>query len=174
MTIKIALVDDHHVFRAGLRAIIGGVRDFSVAGEAADARSAYPLVDENQRCVGIVSRQDLLGPTATPDTPLSQIGSADVVTVTPDDTLLTALERIIDEEVEHLPVLDAAQHIVGMCTRTDILRARSRHRSSEESQAGWHATWRQRRSTRGKRFTARAGSAFPRDVAPLRRSPRPR
>jgi two-component system response regulator NreC len=46
MAIKIALVDDHHVFRAGLRAIIGGVRDFSVTGEAADARSAYPLVDK--------------------------------------------------------------------------------------------------------------------------------
>jgi CIC family chloride channel protein len=110
--------------------------------------SAYPLVDENQRCVGIVTRQDLLGPTATPDTPLSQIASSDVVTVTPNDTLLTALERIIDEEVEHLPVLDAAQHIVGMCTRTDILRARSRQLTSEQSQAGWHATWRQRRSTR--------------------------
>ena len=110
--------------------------------------SAYPLVDENQRCVGIVSRRDLLGPEATADAPLSRIASPDVVTVTPDDTLLTALERIIDEEVEHLPVLDAAQRIVGMCTRTDILRARSQYRTAEESQAGWHAAWRRQRRTR--------------------------
>ena len=80
---------------------------------------------------------------ATADAPLSQIASPDVVTVTPDDTLLTALERIIDEEVEHLPVLDAEQRIVGMCTRTDILRARSQHLTAEHSQQGWHAAWRQ-------------------------------
>jgi CIC family chloride channel protein len=110
--------------------------------------SAYPLVDENQRCVGIVSRRDLLAPEATADAPLSRIASPDVVTVTPDDTLLTALERIIDEEVEHLPVLDAAQRIVGMCTRTDILRARGQYRTAEESQAGWHAAWRRQRRTR--------------------------
>jgi CBS domain-containing protein len=110
--------------------------------------SAYPIIDETQRCGGIISRSDLLGPDATADAPLSQIASPDVVTITADDTLLTALERIITEEVEHLPVLDPAQHIVGMCTRTDILRARSKYLTAEQSQAGWHATWRRRRSTR--------------------------
>jgi DNA-binding NarL/FixJ family response regulator len=44
MTTKIALVDDHHVFRTGLRSIIAGVGDFSVVGEAPDARKAYPMV----------------------------------------------------------------------------------------------------------------------------------
>ena len=107
--------------------------------------SAYPLVDANQRCVGIVSRSDLLGADATPDMSLSHIAGPDVVTVTPDDTLLTALERIINEQVEHLPVLDTDQHIIGMCTRTDILRARSQHLTAEDSQEGWHAAWRRRR-----------------------------
>lgn len=67
------------------------------------------------------------------------------MTVAPDDTLLTALERIIDEEVEHLPVLDDQQHVVGMCTRTDILRARSRHIAAEQSQEGWQVGWRRKR-----------------------------
>ena len=86
------------------------------------------------------------GPDADPDTPLSSIGSTDVVTLTPDDTLVTALERIVDEEVEHLPVLDDDRRIVGMCTRTDILRARGRHLAAEQSQQGWHAAWRSRRA----------------------------
>ena len=110
--------------------------------------SAYPLVDQDRLCVGIVSRSDLLSPEATADVPLSRIASTDVVTVTPDDTLLTALERIIDEEVEHLPVLDEKRHIVGICTRTDILRARSHHLTAEQSQPGWHASWLRRRSSR--------------------------
>jgi len=50
-------------------------------------------------------------------------------------------------EVEHLPVVDSDRHIVGMCTRTDILRARSRHLTAEDSQEGWHAAWRRRRSS---------------------------
>ncbi|MFI5046831.1 MAG: chloride channel protein [Acidimicrobiia bacterium] len=110
------------------------------------SHGAYPLVDGHDRCVGIVSRSDLLGEESAPGVPLSRIGSPDVVAVTPEDTLLTALERIVDEEVEHLPVLDAQRHVVGMCTRTDILRARSRYRAAEESQTGWHAAWRRRRS----------------------------
>lgn len=136
-------------------AMVTEVTVLNANGNVADARrsldgtlhSAYPLVDEHQRCVGIVSRSDLLGPDATADVPLSRIASPDVVTVTPDDTLLTALERIIDEEVEHLPVLDTDQHIIGMCTRTDILRARSQHLTAEDSQEGWHAAWRRRRSS---------------------------
>jgi chloride channel protein, CIC family len=136
-------------------AMVTEVVVLDATGNVADARrsldgtlhSAYPLVDENQRCVGIVSRGDLLGADATPDMSLSRIASPDVVTVTPDDTLLTALERIINEEVEHLPVLDTDQHIIGMCTRTDILRARSQHLTAEDSQEGWHAAWRRRRSS---------------------------
>jgi DNA-binding NarL/FixJ family response regulator len=44
MTTKIALVDDHHVFRTGLRSIIAGAGDLSVVGEAPDARKAYAMV----------------------------------------------------------------------------------------------------------------------------------
>jgi CBS domain-containing protein len=112
------------------------------------SHSAYPLVDVQRRCVGIVSRSDLLAADATPDVPLIKIASPDVVSVAPDDTLLTALERIVDEDVEHLPVIDDEQHVVGMCTRTDILRARKQRRDAEESQTGWHAAWRRRHSAR--------------------------
>ena len=56
------------------------------------------------------------------------------------------LERIVEEEVEHLPVLDADSRIVGMCTRTDILRARSRYLDADQRQEGWHAAWRRRRA----------------------------
>ena len=108
--------------------------------------SAYPLVDEQRRCVGIVSRSALLASDATADLTLSRIASRDVVTIAPDDSLLTALERIVVEAVEHLPVVDTDQRIVGMCTRTDILRARSRHLDEEQSQEGWHGAWRRRRS----------------------------
>ena len=72
-----------------------------------------------------------------------------MITVEPDDTLLTALERIVEEEVEHLPVVDRDRHVVGMCTRTDILRARHEHRAAEQQQTGWHTRWRRRSEPSG-------------------------
>jgi CIC family chloride channel protein len=141
-TVRAAMVTDVDVLDAG--ASLGAARRV-VDGAV---HSAYPIVDEHRHCVGIVSRSDLLAPDVTDDAPLLDVASADVVSITADDTLLTALELIVTEEVEHLPVLDAEGHVVGMCTRTDILRARGTYLTAEHSQAGWHASWRQRRSTR--------------------------
>jgi CBS domain-containing protein len=106
------------------------------------AHSAYPLVDAEHRCVGIVSRRDLLDPDARADAPVLEIASTDVVSVSPGDTLSTALERILDEDIEHLPVVDPANRVLGICTRTDILRARKRDRDAEQTQPGWRRSWR--------------------------------
>jgi len=48
MPTKVILVDDHHVFRAGLRAILASEADISVVGEASEARQAYSLLDSAQ------------------------------------------------------------------------------------------------------------------------------
>jgi CBS domain-containing protein len=112
-----------------------------------DAHSAFPLVDHDRRCVGIVSRQDLLDTDADGNTPVMKIASADVVTVSPDDTLLTVLEQIVDEHVEHVPVVDRSDQLVGICTRTDILRARDGHRAADAVQPGWRPRWRDRRAS---------------------------
>ncbi|MFI5288702.1 MAG: response regulator, partial [Polyangia bacterium] len=46
--LKVALIDDHQLFREGLRALLGSQPDLKVVGEAADAREGYGLV-ESQR-----------------------------------------------------------------------------------------------------------------------------
>lgn len=108
--------------------------------------SAYPVVDGDRHCVGMVSRIDLLAPDATATVRLADVAGTDVVSVSPDDSLLVALERIVYEAVEHLPVLDADRHVVGICTRTDVLRARSRHLAAEQRQPGWSTGWRRHRA----------------------------
>ena len=110
------------------------VRDASPASSTG-RHSAYPLVDDDGRCVGIVSRSDLLAAGRGRTTNGRRAGS-DVVTVAPDDTARRAA-AILDEEVDHLPVLDD-DRLVGMCTRTDVLRARhaARRRSPPTRLAG--------------------------------------
>lgn len=99
------------------------------------AHSAYPLVDDQGRCVGIASRTDLLqSSTEDPGRPLSHVASRDVVVVQPDETVLAALQRILEEGVEHLPVVDHSERLVGICTRTDVLKARRWQLEHERSQ----------------------------------------
>jgi CIC family chloride channel protein len=105
-------------------------------GFEAGRHSAYPVVDAEGRCVGMVSRGDLLESRADDARPVLEVASRDVVTVSPDDTVFVALRRIVEEGVEHLPVV-AAGRLVGICTRTDVLRARHRQLDLEVRQPGW-------------------------------------
>jgi CBS domain-containing protein len=44
---------------------------------------------------------------------------------------------MLQEEVDHVPVIDDSEQLVGICTRTDVLRARARRFELEERQRGW-------------------------------------
>jgi DNA-binding NarL/FixJ family response regulator len=48
MTLKLALVDDHRLFREGMRALLSTQSDFQLVGEASQAQDAYALVDHAQ------------------------------------------------------------------------------------------------------------------------------
>jgi CBS domain-containing protein len=97
---------------------------------------AYPLVDEDGSLAGIVARGDLLRAPELDGGPVADVASPDVVTVAPDEPVLAALQLMLEEEVEHLPVVDDGR-LVGICTRTDILRARRRQLELERAERGW-------------------------------------
>jgi CBS domain-containing protein len=91
--------------------------------------------------VGIITRGDLL--REPDDAALESVASRDVVSVAPSDTVLVALEAMLDESVDHLPVLDDGR-LVGICTRADVLSARKAQFAEERPQPGWRprtATW---------------------------------
>jgi CIC family chloride channel protein len=95
----------------------------AVAGFAAGGHSAYPVVDGDGRVVGVVSRGDLVGGEEPEESTLGELLSGPVAHVGPADTVLAALEQMLEAEVDHLPVVDR-HRLVGVCTRTDVLRAR--------------------------------------------------
>ena len=95
----------------------------AVARFAAGGHSAYPVVDGDGRVVGVVSRGDLVGGEEPEESTLGELLSGPVAHVGPADTVLAALEQMLEAEVDHLPVVDR-HRLVGVCTRTDVLRAR--------------------------------------------------
>jgi CBS domain-containing protein len=123
-------------------ATVGDARDRFSRGQ----HSAYPIVEAPRLCVGIVARTDLLRDGVEDSDRLLDHASRDVVTVRPDDVAITALQRIVEEGVEHLPVVDG-HALVGICTRTDLLRVRAPQFASERHQSGWRSSpspWHQR------------------------------
>ena len=69
--------------------------------------------------------------------PLLEHASRDLVTVGPDDVALTVLQRMLEEGIEHVPVVDADGCLAGICTRTDLMRIREHQFDLERHQAGW-------------------------------------
>jgi hypothetical protein len=91
----------------------------------------------------VLVRQSRISPRAALAKPLSAalaigIGGpfGAVVSVAPDDTVFRALQRLLEEEVEHLPVITGGK-LAGICTRSDVLRTRRHQLELERRQPGW-------------------------------------
>ena len=132
-TTRVGEIMSTDVVTVGAGDALGDARRRFVDGR----HSACPLVDDEGRCVGMVTRSDLLA--AGEDADAVAVGAlfgGDVVGVAGADTVLTALQRMLDESVDHLPVLDD-DRLVGICTRTDVLRSRQRALAADHPEPGW-------------------------------------
>jgi CIC family chloride channel protein len=102
-----------------------------------DLHNAYPIVDGDGRCSGIVARDDLIRDGSRAEDPVLSIANEDIVSVSPDHSLLETLNLMLQEEVDHVPVIDDSEQLVGICTRTDVLRARGKQLEQDQRQRGW-------------------------------------
>jgi CBS domain-containing protein len=107
---------------------------------AESGHGALPLVDRVGRCVGIVGQADLLRDGVLDEGPALGVAETEVVTARVDAPLLTVVEDIVDEGVDHVPVVDGDGRMVGICTRTDVFRVRREHAEHERRQVGWRAS----------------------------------
>jgi CBS domain-containing protein len=100
------------------------------------AHGAYPVVDEDGRCVALLERRDLL--VGDPPAGGTAVDAArrDVISVGSDTPLVEALELMVEEGVDHLPVVDG-ERLVGICTGADIVRARADQIALDHRQPGW-------------------------------------
>jgi CBS domain-containing protein len=67
---------------------------------------------------------------------ISLDADTELVTITPDDRVYLALERMLDSGLELLPVVEDGR-IVGVCHPTDIINARAHRLDHERVQPGW-------------------------------------
>lgn len=88
----------------------------------------FPVLDKEDRFVGVVTIQDLERATAQVSTQgltVADITKRDVVTARPHDMLSTALHYMSDRDVGRIPVVDPDEphRLRGLLRRQDIVRA---------------------------------------------------
>jgi CBS domain-containing protein len=85
------------------------------------------LVMQGETLAGIVSERDyarkviLLGRSSA-DTPVRDIMSSPVLTVSPDTSVQTCMQLMTDRRVRHLPVVEGGR-VVGMVSIGDLVKA---------------------------------------------------
>ena len=94
------------------------MRDYHIGG--------IPVVDEDNRLVGIVTNRDLRFEHRL-DKKIDEVMTSENLVVTHQQTALTAAAQILQEnKIEKLPVVDANNRIVGLITYKDITKAKDK------------------------------------------------
>ena len=145
---------DLHVDTAS-NTLVGEVMTTEVITIAADASAAdaadivgttghnvLPVIDQEGHLTGVIARSDLMREDALLTGSISDLAQVDVVTVATDATVGEASRLMMAEGVDHLPVVEDGTVLVGMCTRTDILKAARLALTAESREAGWLSRYR--------------------------------
>ncbi|TLY70639.1 MAG: CBS domain-containing protein [Gammaproteobacteria bacterium] len=85
------------------------------------------LVMKGEALAGIVSERDyarkvILRGRSSSDTPVRDIMTSQVLTVSPDTSVQQCMQLVTDKRVRHLPVVEAGR-VVGMVSIGDLVKA---------------------------------------------------
>ena len=87
-------------------------------------KSHYPIVEQNV-IIGIISDRDLLTAKAngySPTAPISEIMTNVVILVTENTDIRIVSKIMLDENISSLPVINDSDVLIGMITKTDLLK----------------------------------------------------
>ena len=87
-------------------------------------QSLVVIIDDDCRPLGIVTSTDYVELTAGGidpyDTTIGEYMTTDIVTVRPGEEVGMIAERMTENDVSHLPVVDDEEQVVGIVSTTDL------------------------------------------------------
>ncbi|WP_069807718.1 CBS domain-containing protein [Vulcanisaeta thermophila] len=83
------------------------------------------IIDEDGKPTGIFTERDLVRIVAegiSLNTPLSKVMSKKLITANPDESIISAAMKMLENNIRHLPVTESSR-VVGIVSIRDILRS---------------------------------------------------
>ncbi len=97
-----------------------------IASYMMDGFGSVPIVDENNKLVGIVSEFDLLAALRKgkklQDVSAGEILTPNPISVTQDTDVVTLMDVLQNNHLIRVPVLDKIGNLIGIVARRDLLR----------------------------------------------------
>ncbi|HSD38158.1 MAG TPA: chloride channel protein [Rhodocyclaceae bacterium] len=123
--IRVASACSHNVICMHRTDLVGNTRHWLQSHLPAAAHQGYPLLDEDGRLCGFISRREVLDPSIDEEATLASLVRRAPAIITGAHSLSEAADHMVLEEVGRLIVVDAADEgrVLGMLTRRDLLAA---------------------------------------------------
>jgi len=83
------------------------------------------VLERDGRLAGIVTERDIvrfLAQEVDLKTPLGQVARKQVITASPDETVVSAAVKMIENNIRHMPVVEGGR-VIGVVSIRDVLRA---------------------------------------------------
>jgi H+/Cl- antiporter ClcA len=106
-------------------ATVNETREWLMSGTPRAAHQGFPIIDADGLLAGVLTRRDILAPSAKPTQLLSELIQRPPVVVFDHNTLRDAADQMVLEQVGRLPVVnrEAPRRVVGILSRSDLLEA---------------------------------------------------
>ena len=90
-----------------------------------ERHSGYPVMDDQEQLVGCVTMEDIESASseAAQRRKISDIMTAEIISVTPQTDLHEAFRQLSEADIGRLMVVDEGDELVGILTRSDIMKA---------------------------------------------------
>jgi H+/Cl- antiporter ClcA/CBS domain-containing protein len=116
---------------------VGEARAWLASGAGGASHQGFPVLNERDVLVGVLTRRNLLDPQATDGQLLSAIISRSPKFVYDDCTVRQAANHMVNHQVGRLPVVrrGTPPRVIGVITRSDILGVFKKHVDDLQRQA---------------------------------------
>jgi CBS domain-containing protein len=107
-------------------------------GPAAWKHQGFPVLDERDELIGVLTRRDLFDPGSPPECTIRDLLRRPLAVVFEDSSLREAADHMVREGVGRLPVVrrDAPRTVIGIITRSDLLAAHAQRLENEAPPSG--------------------------------------
>ena len=119
---------------------VGTARQWIASGAPETSHQGYPIVDDKQLLVGMITRRDLQNHELQDDSKLIDAFRRRLILVYDDCSVRQAADHMVNHDIGRLPVVRRTfpHDLVGIVTRSDILSVfRRRAKDAELQQPRW-------------------------------------